>query len=527
VSDEGSPSRLDLYFSIAIEPDVVRIETEQDIERLRQVALLQQTELHRLSKRLVQLTAALAEARGEDAIVALQQELAFLREEMAARNRELFGASSEKRQREKDGASEDGAGATTERSGHGRREQPELPRIDVVHILDEPDRPCPKCGGELREWDGQFEDAEEIDVVERSFRIVRHRRQKYTCRCGECIETALGPRKLIVGGRYSVDFAVAVAVAKYADHLPLARQVKQMARSGLTVDTQTLWDQLHALAGHLGPTHEAIWRLVLSSEVVLPDETQWPLLDKPGSSKWFAWSAASQEAVAYRILHSRSAEAARTALDGFAGILVTDGYVAYQTMRDALASERAGPPIVLAHCWAHVRRKFHDAEPAWPEAQEMLELIGKLYAVEREVSELGGDERRARLAALRRERSSPVVDEIRAWLLGRAPLPRSGLGKAVAYTLSLWDGLGRFVDDARIPLDTNLVERGMRPLAVGRKNHYGSKSERGTRVAALFYTLIESAKLVGVEPAGYLAEATRRAIDTPGTVTLPRDLLPS
>ncbi|MBM4247394.1 MAG: transposase, partial [Deltaproteobacteria bacterium] len=120
--------------------------------------------------------------------------------------------------------------------------------------------------------------------------------------------------------------------------------------------------------------------------------------------------------------------------------------------------------------------------------------------------------------------SKPVVDEIRTWLMNQAVLPRSGLGKAVGYALTLWDGLVRFADDARIPIDTNLVERGMRPVAVGRKNHYGSKSERGTRVAALFYTLIESATHAGIEPAGYLAEATRRAIDTPGTVTLPRDL---
>jgi len=501
---------------------VIRIETESDIERLRQVALIQQAENSRLHKRLLELAQELAVARGEDAILAIQQELAFLKEQLDARNRELFGASSEKRRRDKSG---DGAsnGTTSERTGHGRRDQPELPMVDVVHVLDEADQACPKCGGDLKTWDGHFEDAEEIDVVERSFRIVRHRRQKYTCSCGECIETALGPRKLIAGGRYSVDFAVSVAVAKYADHLPLARQVKQMARAGLIVDTQTLWDQIHALSAHREPTYEALWREVLGSEVVLADETQWPLLDKPGSSKWFAWSAASEKGVAYRIPKSRSTEAARTVLDGFSGILVTDGYAAYQTLRDVLVRERAGP-IVLAHCWAHVRRKFHDAEPAWPQAATMLELIGKLYAVEAEVADLDGDGRRARLAELRRERSKPVVDEIRTWLMNQAVLPRSGLGKAVGYALTLWDGLVRFADDARIPIDTNLVERGMRPVAVGRKNHYGSKSERGTRVAALFYTLIESAKLAGVEPAGYLAEATRRAIDNPGTVTLPRDL---
>ena len=123
---------------------------------------------------------------------------------------------------------------------------------------------------------------------------------------------------------------------------------------------------------------------------------------------------------------------------------MTDGYAAYQTLRDVLARERAGP-IVLAHCWAHVRRKFHDAEPTWPQAAEVLELIGKLYAVEAEVAELAGDERRARLGELRRERSKPVVDEIRTWLMNQAALPRSGLGKAVGYALTLWDGLVRFV----------------------------------------------------------------------------------
>ena len=105
--------------------------------------------------------------------------------------------------------------------------------------------------------------------------------------------------------------------------------------------------QIHALSAHLEPTYEALWREVLSSEVVLADETQWPLLDKPGSSKWFACSAASERGVAYRILKSRSAEAARTVLDGFAGILVTDGYAAYQSLCDALGRERAGP-VVLA-----------------------------------------------------------------------------------------------------------------------------------------------------------------------------------
>jgi transposase len=103
-------------------------------------------------------------------------------------------------------------------------------------------------------------------------------------------------------------------------------------------------------------------------------------------------------------------------------------------------------------------------------------------------------------------------------------LPQSGLGKAIAYTDGLWPGLVRFLGDPTIPLDNNATERALRGVVVGRKNHYGSKSLRGTQVAALFYSLLESAKLIGVDPAAYLAEATRRAIATPGTVTLPTDL---
>jgi transposase len=171
-----------------------------------------------------------------------------------------------------------------------------------------------------------------------------------------------------------------------------------------------------------------------------------------------------------------------------------------------------------------VRRKFVEAEPFYPEAGEILERIGQLYAIDAEAKRASPEERLATLAALRAKQSKPVIDEIRTWLMTQRALPRSALGKAIAYTSGLWPGLVRFLGDPKIPLDTNGVERALRGVAVGRKNHYGSRSERGTRVAALFYSLIESAKLCGVEPRAYLREATLRAVRNPGTVTLARDL---
>jgi transposase len=234
-----------------------------------------------------------------------------------------------------------------------------------------------------------------VDVVERSFRLVRHKRQKYRCPCGECVETALGPPKLIPGGRYSVDFAVEVAVAKYCDHLPLARQVRQMKRAGLVVDSQTLWDQLWALHRHLAPIGEAIHALVLSAPVIEADETRWPLLGEPGQAKWHAWEVTSGEAISYRIEPSRSIEAARCVLGTYAGCVVADGYGAYGALQEARGGEGDGPSFELAHCWVHTRRKYVEAEGSHPIAAEMIEKIGRLYAVEAQARALPEAERRS------------------------------------------------------------------------------------------------------------------------------------
>jgi len=500
----------------------VRIETEKDIEQLRQVALLQQAELDRLHRRLVELTGELAQARGEDATRVLQLELATLKEQLDARTRALFGPSSERRGRpEAEKAAE--KASTQARRGHGPRAQPELPVVEKVHTLDGPDRICPKCGGDLEEMAGQYEEADEVDVVRRSFQIVRHKRQKYTCRCGECVDTALGAPKLIAGGRYSIEFAIEVAEAKYLDHGALARQERQMRRQGLDITRQALWDQLFALYRHLAPTADALHAYVVSSDLILGDETRWPLLGRDDASRWHAWGVAREDAISYRILGSRGLKSAREVLAGFQGTLVVDGYAVYE----AVQKSRAGPEIELAHCWSHTRRKYREAEPHHPRAGAMLDMIGQLYAIEARARETDAEERLAVLGELRRTESRPIVDDICRWVTTEHALPKSSLGKALAYTERLWPGLVRFLDDARIPLDTNQLERGMRALALGRANHHGSRSERGTQVAALFYSLFETAKLVGVEPRQYLAEATHRAIANPGTVTLPHELVTS
>jgi transposase len=248
------------------------------------------------------------------------------------------------------------------------------------------------------------------------------------------------------------------------------------------------------------------------------DETPWRLLAKGKTKKWWVWSLCRPEAVYYEIAPTRSAAEIRALLGDYSGIVMCDGFSSYPSF----VRRRDGPgDLVLANCWSHARRYFVKAEPNYPVAQEMIDLIGQLYVLEAGV-ELDSKE----LASIRQEKSKPLVDEIQAWLLLQHALPKSSLGKAITYTSKLWSGLTRFLDDPRVPLDNNATERSIRGIAVGRKNHYGSKSQRGTEVAAIYYSLVESAKLTGLDPARYIEEAAQRAIANPGTATLPQHLIP-
>jgi transposase len=504
---------------------VIAIEREQNLEVLRQVAMLLDRENERLLEKLSKLTQEIARLKGAEGAT-LQLEIDQLKQLLAQREHRLFGLSSEKRPRTH---GEVPVPEKAPQTGHGPTPQPELAILEQVHELPETQKACPSCGGDLVALGEQCEESEEISVVERRFVVVRHRRKKYRCRCNAAVVTAPAPAKLIPGGRYSVDFAVEVATSKYLDHLPLERQARIMERQGLGVSSQTLWDQIDALAKLLAPSYRALLPQVLSAPVLGADETHWQLMgSQTATSRWWVWCLASPEAVFYRLCGTRGTKEARALLAGYSGVVLCDGYAAYEAL--GYGGRRAGP--VLAHCWAHVRRKFVETQEHFPEeSNQALDWIGKLYEVEREVPRVHPLEPEAQLrlrAELRRERSRPVVEQLHAWAWDtRADprvLPRSGMGKAVRYMLGLWQGLTRFLDEPRIPLDNNATERALRGVVLGRKNHYGSRSKRGTEVAALFYSLCESAKIAGTEPRAYLLAAARRALADPAAVTLPRDL---
>ena len=499
---------------------MVRVEQLRDLETAKQVASLLEAENARLHQRLEALVAENARLKGEDAQARLQLELEQLKEQLALMQQRLFGASSEKR-----GQRPPKPARAKPQRGHGPTAQPELKVQQVLLPLDEADQVCGLCGGTLHAWQGQTEDCEEVTVVERSFVLRKLQRQKYRCQQGCAPVTAPAAPRLIPGGRYSLEFAVYVALMKYGFHLPLARQQRLYLREGLQVEAQTLWDQLEALAGHLQKSYEALLAEVFTSPLIHADETHWLLLDKGPGTKWYAWTVASPDTVFHRILPSRSGATAKAVLGTYAGVVLVDGYAAYQT---ATKSGPDGPaPATLAFCWAHVRRKFFEAQQFAPACEQVLQLIGQLYAIEAGLPgwyALAGEERQAALAhrlAVRQQQSAPLVERIRQWALAQRAAPGSAFRKALEYMLKLWGGLCVFLSNPVVPIDNNHVERQMRDMVLGRKNHYGSKSQRGTQVAALFYSLIETARLRGEDPGHYLRRAALAAIENPGSVTLP------
>jgi transposase len=491
---------------VRIKGGVFQLATEKDIELLRQAAFLLESENKRLVAKVVELTRALLVAQGKDK-EELQLRLALLEQQLSVQNKKLFGESSEKRSGDKD-PSGDGEKKNKPQTGHGPTEQTKLPEVEVTHDLDEADKVCTSCGGELKEWAGQFEESEEIDIVERRFVIHKHKQKKYRCACGGCIETAPAPQKLFPGARYSVDVAIEIVIQKYVDHLPLERQVRILAREGLTITSQTLWDYVERVARLLEPAYDRLRVYILLEPLIGADETWWRVMGKGQDSKrWHAWAASTASAIYFRIEDSRSQEAAAELLGEYAGIVMCDGYSVYESLA------KANEHLLLAHCWAHVRRKFIDIENAFPEeSAEIVGLIRELYQVEARCPRgPTGDEARR---TLRGKESSAIIERILAWVYSTYPttLPEGGLAKAIRYMGNMWVGLTRFLSDPRIPLDNNGTERGLRGPVVGRKNYYGSRSLRGTQVAALIYSLLESAKLAGVEPKEYLRLALKAAL---------------
>ncbi len=388
-----------------------------------------------------------------------------------------------------------------------------LPRIET--IVDVDDKTCPCCSGPLH---AIGEDrAERLDIVPAQLRVLVVRRPKYACRaCEDVVIQAPAPARLIEGGLPTEATVAHVVVGKYADHLPLYRQAQIYARQGIKLDRSTLADWVGRSAFLLRPVHERLLETLRGSMKLFADETTAPVLDpgrgrtKTGQLWAYArddrpWGGPDPPAVAYVYAPDRKAERPMAHLAGFKGVLQVDGYGGYRPL--AQKGE-----VKLAFCWAHVRRRFYELAVAGPApiAVEALERIKALYAVEAEVRGLDADARRA----ARRDQSRPLTLALEPWL--RAKLAtisqKTKLAEAIRYALSRWAGLTLFLDDGRIEIDNNTVERSIRPIALNRKNALFAGSDGGAEHWAVLASLIETAKLNGVDPQAYLGDVITRIV---------------
>lgn len=459
-----------------------------------------------------------------------------LRHQLAGHRAHRFGASSETAEQLQLAleTSEIAAAAMTARlrlPDVEQKDQPKrrpipdhVPRM-VVELTPAADA-CADCGGKLRRIGEDV--TEELEYVPGRFIVNRIVRPRLTCACCERFVQASLPTRPIERGRPGPGLLAHVLVSKYADHLPLYRQSQIFERDGLDLDRSTLADWVGKSTALLAPLADAVGRHVLAAGAIFADDTPVRML-APGTGRtqtarlWTyarderPWGGAAPPAAWYRFSGDRKGQHPKDHLARFRGFMHADGYAGFEDLyRSGVIREVA--------CMAHVRRKFVDIHrsQASPIAEEAIQRIAQLYAVENGARGAPPDRR----AALRQAGAAPVFEDLEAWLAQQLPRisGKSPLAAAIRYALARMERMRPYLAHGILELDNNVAERGMRAIALGRKNYLFVGSEAGGKAAAAAYTLIETAKLNAVDPHAWLADTLARIPDY--KITKVDELLP-
>ncbi|MEM0955975.1 MAG: IS66 family transposase [Pseudomonadota bacterium] len=462
------------------------------------------------------------------AIERLKIEKEHLTHEIAILRRHRFGKRSESKSRSPqqslldDLVDEDIAGIETElealaepdtqaRPRSKPRRQPLPPQLPRTEIHHDPESTTCECGCQLIRIGEDI--SEKLDYAPGQFSVERHIRSKWACRQCETVTQAPVAPHIIDKGIPTTNLLAQVLISKYADHLPLYRQEQIYARAGVELPRSTLADWVGRCGVELTPLIERLRACLLGHAVLHADETPVPMLS-PGKKKThraYIWAyatphAAPIQAVVYDFQPTRSGQACRDFLADWQGKLVCDDYQGYK------AGFAGG--IIEIGCWGHGRRKFFDLSEQGdsPIADQALQYIGMLYDVEREIADKPPDERQR----IRESRSRPIVEKLREWLIHQ----RAGLtdgtrtARAIDYSLKRWEALERYLDDGAVPIDNNWIENQIRPWALGRKNWLFAGSVRSGQRAANVVSLIQSAKINGLDPQAYLRDVLARLPST-------------
>jgi transposase len=487
-----------------------------DVETLKAMVLQMRAETAALTAEAAQLRAARAEAEARiDRLFALLKTL----------QRAQFGRRSETLDPDQHEFTfeeiQTGLGAVEAKLDTiAKPAQPRTPRprkefpahLERVEVVIEPEATCGVCGSAERVKIGE-DISKRLDVIPAQFRVIVTRRPRYACTaCREGVTQAPAPAHLIEGGIPTEGLLAHIAVAKYADGVPLYRQEAIYARDRVELGRNVMAGWMGGVGFHVEPLADRVFDHIRAGERIFADETTLPTLDPGAGKAKIAWlwtyarddrsfGGADPPMVAYRFEDSRGGECPAQHLAGFSGLLQSDGYAAYKRLADP---HRAGGPVTLSACWAHLRRYFYELHIAGVSdtATWTVERMVALWRVEEEVR---GRTPEIRLAA-RRTTSAPIVAELfERWEAELKRIPRkSKLAEAIRYGTRRRADFTRFLHDGRLDIDSNTVERNIRPQTITRKNSLFAGSDGGGRTWATLATLLTTAKLNDVDPEAWL-----------------------
>jgi transposase len=392
------------------------------------------------------------------------------------------------------------------RKGHGRKPlPPSLPREENILSPSEKERVCGTCGQQKSSLG--YERSEVLEFIPARFKVVVNAREKLACRaCGDGVVIGPVADKVIDSGLPGPGLLANVLVAKYAEHQPLTRQSETYKRAGVELRPSTLADWVGASTELLAPLAQRILQHALASHVLQSDDTGLKVLDRDaphGIKRGHVWIyVGDAKWAAFVYTPDWKGEGPQSVLAERKGWLLVDGYAGY----DALFQGEAATAVEVG-CWSHARRYYIETlEKGDIRAAVPVDLIGQLFAIERQATTAGlsPDER----LAWRNQYSRPVLAQLGQWMntMSAGEPPKSPLAGAIGYSVRRWVALGRFLEDGRLPLENNLSERLLRPVAVGRKNYLFAGSDKGAERACIAYTLLGTCKLNGVEPWAYLCD---------------------
>ena len=462
----------------------------------------------------------------QDMVLAHQDRIQLLEEQIILFNHGKFGKSSEKcpqqaglfdeTEQEADDEAplmaelveEESQAKPATKAKSGRKPLPQfLPRIRIEHDLTDAEKTC-ECGCQ-KTCIGE-DTSEQLDIIPAVIQVLVHARKKYACKqCENGVQIAPLPEQPIPKSNASPGLLAHIVVAKYQDGLPLYRLETIFKRLNIHLPRNTQANWMIKGTQLLQPIYNLLNDQLLSSGYIHMDKTPVQVLNEPGKtaeSKSYMWVRRTGDVERPIVLFDyhprRSGEVVNLLLGDYQGYLQTDDYGSYL---------KIGASVGVTHlgCMAHARRKFIDAQKVMPskkgkisKADMAVEMIAFLYRIEAEIKDKTAAER----YVIRQQKSIPQLDKIRAWLdkALKNTLPKGKAGVAIAYMHKNWKKLTAYTQDGRLNIDNNPVENAIRPFAIGRKNWMFSDSQSGAKASAMYYSIIESAKANGLEPFAYL-----------------------